>query len=146
MSHRQNAEHTINAEKPDDFYVVQIDLPLAIVKGASDAQCVGSTRTYAYRYMLMTALGVAEDDDPDKAQSGQPKNDKAKKPMDPEKKKRAEQMQSDDAEKRRLAKEIVEMKRRGFNVLQTGARPQGKWAYFDTDKVGGCVIELVQRF
>ena len=55
----------INAEKPDDFYAVQIDLPLAVVKGASQAQCVGSTRTYAYRYMLMTALGVAENDDPD---------------------------------------------------------------------------------
>ena len=55
----------VNAEKPEDFYAVQIDLPLAVVKGASQAQCVGSTRTYAYRYMLMTALGVAENDDPD---------------------------------------------------------------------------------
>jgi len=44
-----------------------------------------------------------------------------------------------------LDKEIAEMTERGFKVLQTGARPQGKWAYFDTDKIGGCVIELVQR-
>ena len=45
-----------------------------------------------------------------------------------------------------LDKEIADMAERGFKVLQTGARPQGKWAYFDTDKIGGCVIELVQRF
>jgi catechol 2,3-dioxygenase-like lactoylglutathione lyase family enzyme len=45
-----------------------------------------------------------------------------------------------------LDKEIAEMAERGFKVLQTGARPQGKWAYFDTDKVGGAIIELVQRF
>jgi len=45
-----------------------------------------------------------------------------------------------------LDKEIAEMAERGFKVLQTGARPQGKWAYFDTDKVGGCIVELVQRF
>ena len=45
-----------------------------------------------------------------------------------------------------LDKEIAEMAKRGFKVLQTGARPQGKWAYFDTDTIGGCIVELVQRF
>jgi len=49
-----------------------------------------------------------------------------------------------------LDKEIAEMAERGFKVLQTGGRESegialGKWAYFDTDKVGGVVTELIQR-
>jgi 4-hydroxyphenylpyruvate dioxygenase-like putative hemolysin len=45
-----------------------------------------------------------------------------------------------------LDKEVADMKNRGFKVIQTGARPKSRWAYFDTDRIsGGCVIELIQR-
>lgn len=44
-----------------------------------------------------------------------------------------------------LDKETARMEKRGFRVIQTGARPKGKWAYFDTDRVGGCIVELIQR-
>lgn len=43
-----------------------------------------------------------------------------------------------------LDKEIAEMAERGFKVIQTGQTSRGKFAYFDTDKLGGVVIELVQ--
>ena len=43
-----------------------------------------------------------------------------------------------------LDTEIAKMAERGFKVLQTGQTSRGKFAYFDTDKVGGVVIELVQ--
>jgi methylmalonyl-CoA/ethylmalonyl-CoA epimerase len=38
--------------------------------------------------------------------------------------------------------ETAEMEKRGFKVIQTGAMANGRWAYFDTDKVGGMIIEL----
>ncbi len=38
--------------------------------------------------------------------------------------------------------EIADMEKRGFKVIQTGAMPNSRWAYFDTDKLGGMVIEL----
>jgi len=45
-----------------------------------------------------------------------------------------------------LDKETAEMEDRGFKVIQTGARPKARWAYFDTDKMsGGCIVELIQR-
>ena len=44
-----------------------------------------------------------------------------------------------------LDKATAEMASKGFTVLQTGATSGAKWAYFDTDKVGGTVIELAQR-
>ena len=40
--------------------------------------------------------------------------------------------------------EIADMEKRGFKVIQTGAMPNTKWAYLDTDKLGGMVIELCQ--
>lgn len=40
--------------------------------------------------------------------------------------------------------EIADMEKRGFKVIQTGAMPNSRWAYFDTDKLGGMVIELCQ--
>lgn len=40
--------------------------------------------------------------------------------------------------------EVDEMKKRGFNVVQTGALPNSRWAYFDTDIVGGMLIELCE--
>jgi len=43
-----------------------------------------------------------------------------------------------------LNKEIAEMAERGFNVIQTGQTARGKFAYFDTNTVGGVVIELIQ--
>jgi len=33
----------------------------------------------------------------------------------------------------------------GFNVIQTGGISGLRWAYFDTDKVGGTILELYQR-
>jgi hypothetical protein len=40
--------------------------------------------------------------------------------------------------------EVEEMKKRGFKVVQTGAMASSRWAYFDTDKVGGMLIELCE--
>jgi len=40
--------------------------------------------------------------------------------------------------------EIADMEKRGFKVIQTGAMPNTKWAYLDTDKLGGMIIELCQ--
>jgi methylmalonyl-CoA/ethylmalonyl-CoA epimerase len=43
-----------------------------------------------------------------------------------------------------LDAEIADMEKRGFEVIQTGAMPHTRWAYFDTDKLGGMIIELCQ--
>lgn len=43
-----------------------------------------------------------------------------------------------------LDAEITKMAERGFKVIQTGQTARGKFAYFDTDKIGGVVTELVQ--
>ena len=43
-----------------------------------------------------------------------------------------------------LDTEIAKMAERGFKVIQTGQTARGKFAYFDTDKVGGVVTELIQ--
>ena len=43
-----------------------------------------------------------------------------------------------------LDAEIADMEKRGFRVIQTGALPHTRWAYFDTDKLGGMTIELCQ--
>ena len=43
-----------------------------------------------------------------------------------------------------LDAEIADMEKRGFKVIQTGAMPNTRWAYFDTDKLGGMIIELCQ--
>jgi len=40
--------------------------------------------------------------------------------------------------------EVADMKKRGFKVVQTGAMPNSRWAYFDTDAVGGMLIELCE--
>jgi methylmalonyl-CoA/ethylmalonyl-CoA epimerase len=40
--------------------------------------------------------------------------------------------------------EVADMEKRGFRVVQTGAMPNSRWAYFDTDKVGGMLIELCE--
>ena len=40
--------------------------------------------------------------------------------------------------------EIAQMAEKGFKVIQTGQTARGKFAYFDTDKVGGVVTELIQ--
>jgi methylmalonyl-CoA/ethylmalonyl-CoA epimerase len=44
-----------------------------------------------------------------------------------------------------LEKEIADMKKAGFKVIQTGGIAAVKWAYFDTDKVGGMITELGAR-
>jgi len=44
-----------------------------------------------------------------------------------------------------LDKATAEMASKGFKVLQTGATTGARWAYYDTDKVGGTIIELAQR-
>jgi len=43
-------------------------------------------------------------------------------------------------------KEAAKMKARGFKITQGAETPTVKWAYFDTDKVGGVCIELMQEF
>ena len=43
-----------------------------------------------------------------------------------------------------LNAETAKMAERGFKVIQTGQTARGKFAYFDTDKVGGVVTELIQ--
>ena len=40
--------------------------------------------------------------------------------------------------------EIAYMKEKGFKVIQTGAMPNTRWVYFDTDRVGGMFVELCQ--
>ncbi|MFC1916072.1 VOC family protein [Chloroflexota bacterium] len=44
-----------------------------------------------------------------------------------------------------LDKETVKMGEKGFTVTQSGETPAVKWAYFDTDAVGGVSIELMQK-
>ncbi|MBI2856767.1 MAG: VOC family protein, partial [Chloroflexi bacterium] len=45
-----------------------------------------------------------------------------------------------------LDNQINNLTRQGFQVTQGGKRlTGGGFAYFDTDKVGGVVLELVQR-
>ena len=44
-----------------------------------------------------------------------------------------------------LDQETVKMAERGFTITQSGESPKVKWAYFDTDKVGGVSIELMQE-
>ena len=44
-----------------------------------------------------------------------------------------------------LDKEIADMAKAGFKVIQTGGIAGVKWAYFDTDRDGGIIIELGQR-
>jgi methylmalonyl-CoA/ethylmalonyl-CoA epimerase len=43
-----------------------------------------------------------------------------------------------------LDTEIADMEKRGFKVVQTGAMPNTKWAYFESEKPGGMLIELCQ--
>ena len=40
--------------------------------------------------------------------------------------------------------EIADMEKRGFKVVQTGAMPNTKWAYFEAEEPGGMLIELCQ--
>jgi methylmalonyl-CoA/ethylmalonyl-CoA epimerase len=42
-------------------------------------------------------------------------------------------------------REAAKMKDRGFKITQYGETPTVKWAYFDTDKMGGVGIELMQE-
>ncbi len=44
-----------------------------------------------------------------------------------------------------LDKETAEMKKAGFTIIQTGGIEGIRWAYFDTDKVGGMITELGGR-
>ena len=44
-----------------------------------------------------------------------------------------------------LGKETAKMAEKGFMVSQSGETHDVKWAYFDTDSVGGVVIELMQQ-
>jgi catechol 2,3-dioxygenase-like lactoylglutathione lyase family enzyme len=44
-----------------------------------------------------------------------------------------------------LDKETAKMAEKGFKITQSGESPKVKWAYFDTDKVGGVSIELMQQ-
>jgi len=44
-----------------------------------------------------------------------------------------------------LDKETAKMAEKGFVITQSGETPTVRWTYFDTDAVGGVVIELMQR-
>lgn len=44
-----------------------------------------------------------------------------------------------------LDKETAKMGEKGFTITQSGETPTVKWVYFDTDAVGGVVIELMQK-
>ena len=44
-----------------------------------------------------------------------------------------------------LDQETAKMAEKGFKITQSGESPKVKWAYFDTDKVGGVSIELMQQ-
>jgi methylmalonyl-CoA/ethylmalonyl-CoA epimerase len=43
-----------------------------------------------------------------------------------------------------LDRETAKMAEKGFKITQSGETPEVRWAYFDTDAVGGVVIELMQ--
>ncbi len=43
-----------------------------------------------------------------------------------------------------LDKETAKMAEKGFRVTQSGKTPDAKWAYYETDAIGGVVIELIQ--
>lgn len=42
-------------------------------------------------------------------------------------------------------KEVAELEKSGFKVVQTGAMPNTKWAYLEADEPGGMMIELCQQ-
>ena len=44
-----------------------------------------------------------------------------------------------------LDQETAKMAEKGFSITQSGESPNVKWAYFDTDAVGGVAIELMQK-
>lgn len=41
--------------------------------------------------------------------------------------------------------EEVRLTKQGFKVLASGRRPGGGFTYFETDRVGGVIMELIQR-
>jgi catechol 2,3-dioxygenase-like lactoylglutathione lyase family enzyme len=43
-----------------------------------------------------------------------------------------------------LDRETAKMAEEGFKITQSGETPEVRWAYFDTDLVGGVLIELMQ--
>jgi hypothetical protein len=43
-----------------------------------------------------------------------------------------------------LDAQIADMAERGFKVIQTGETSRGRFAYFNTDLVGGVAVELIQ--
>jgi len=43
-----------------------------------------------------------------------------------------------------LEGETARMAEKGFKITQSGETPEVRWAYFDTDVVGGVVIELME--
>jgi methylmalonyl-CoA/ethylmalonyl-CoA epimerase len=43
-----------------------------------------------------------------------------------------------------LDRETAKMAEEGFEITQSGETPEVRWAYFDTDVVGGVVIELME--
>jgi catechol 2,3-dioxygenase-like lactoylglutathione lyase family enzyme len=44
-----------------------------------------------------------------------------------------------------LDQETTKLAENGFIITQSGESPAVKWAYYDTDKVGGVSIELMQQ-
>ena len=44
-----------------------------------------------------------------------------------------------------IEQERDKMAEKGFKITQSGETPTVKWAYFDTDTIGGVSIELMQK-
>jgi catechol 2,3-dioxygenase-like lactoylglutathione lyase family enzyme len=44
-----------------------------------------------------------------------------------------------------LDQETAKLAEKGFTITQSGESPEVKWAYYDTDKIGGVSIELMQQ-
>jgi len=43
-----------------------------------------------------------------------------------------------------IDKETAKLAEKGFKITQSGVTPSARWAYYDTDAVGGVSIELIQ--
>lgn len=44
-----------------------------------------------------------------------------------------------------LDREVTELSKQGIEVIMSGRMPDGKFAYLETDVIGGIIIELIQR-
>lgn len=43
-----------------------------------------------------------------------------------------------------IDRETAKLAKKGFRITQSGVTPGARWAYYDTDAIGGVSIELIQ--